>query len=159
MTGNTRRNALTLIEVVIVVVIIAVLAATIIPQFSTSTKDARESNLKYNLQSLRTQLELYKVQHAGALPDGTNNLKQLTAATDATGALSTSGLVDGTHPFGPYIQGGAIPPQPFSASNTVRLDTGMAGTTPTATASPGGGWIYRASTGEIWIDHPSYVTW
>jgi general secretion pathway protein G len=152
------RNAFTLIEVLIVVVIMAVLAATIIPQFSTSTKDARESNLKYNLQSLRTQIELYKVQHAGALPDGTLNLKQLTSATDTTGVVSTNGQVDATHPFGPYVQG-AIPQQPFSTSNTVRLDTGMAGTTPTATAAPGGGWIYRASTGEIWIDHPSYVTW
>ena len=158
MTGKADRGGFTLIEVLIVVVIMAVLAATIIPQFSTSTKDARESNLKFNLQSLRTQIELYKVQHLGALPDGTLNLKQITAATDATGALSTSGLVDGTHPFGPYILG-AVPQQPFSASNTVRLDTGMAGTTPTATASPGGGWIYRASTGEIWIDHPTYVTW
>jgi general secretion pathway protein G len=160
MTGvsRARRGGFTLIEVLIVVVIMAVLAATIIPQFSTSTKDARESNLRFNLQTLRTQIELYKVQHNGTLPDGTQNLKQLTAASDSTGALSTSGQVDATHPFGPYVQG-AIPSQPFSGSTTVRLDTGMAGTTPTATAAPGGGWIYRASTGEIWIDHPTYVTW
>ncbi len=159
MTDKARRGGFTLIEVLIVVVIMAVLAATIIPQFSTSTKDARESNLKYNLQSLRTQIELYKVQHLGALPDGTLNLKQITAATDVTGVVSTSGQPDGTHPFGPYVGQGKIPEQPFSASNTVLLDTGMAGTTPTATASPGGGWIYRASTGEIWIDHPTYITW
>ena len=157
MSAKTRRGAFTLIEVLIVVVIMAVLAATIIPQFSTSTKDARESSQKFNLQSLRTQLELYKVQHGGALPTGTNNLEQLTKATDSTGAVSTTGLVDSTHPFGPYVAN-ALPAQPFSGLNTVKLDTGAAGTAPTATAGVGGGWIYRAATGEIWIDHPSYVT-
>ncbi|MGD9722319.1 MAG: type II secretion system protein [Pirellulales bacterium] len=157
MRSTTRRGGFTLIEVLIVVVIMAVLAATIIPQFSTSAKDARESNLKFNLQSLRTQLELYKLQHLGAYPTGTNNLEQLTKATDAQGAVSTNGLPDATHPFGPYVTG-ALPMQPFSNVNTVLLDTGMAGTTPTATAGNGGGWIYRASTGEVWIDHPTYVT-
>jgi general secretion pathway protein G len=158
MTGKSRRGGFTLIEVLIVVVIMAVLAATIIPQFSTSTKDARESSLKFNLQSLRTQLELYKVQHNATLPDGTNNLKQLTSASDVTGALSATGLVDATHPYGPYVQN-ALPVQPFSGLNTVKLDTGAAGTLPTATAGVGGGWIYRASTGEIWIDNTNYVTW
>ena len=157
MRSNTRRGGFTLIEVLIVVVIMAVLAATIIPQFSTSTKDARESAQKYNLQSLRTQLELYKAQHGGAYPTGTNNLEQLTKATNTAGAVSTNGQVDATHPYGPYVTG-ALPVQPFSGLNTVILDTGMAGTTPTATASPGGGWIFRAATGEIWIDHPSYLT-
>jgi prepilin-type N-terminal cleavage/methylation domain-containing protein len=158
-SGSTRHSGFTLIEVLIVVVIMAVLAATIIPQFSTSTNDARESSQRFNLQSLRTQLELYKVQHGGSLPAGTNNLEQLTKATDATGAVSSTGLPDATHPFGPYVQGGALPAQPFSGLRTVTLDTGMAGSTPTATAAPGGGWIYRASTGEIWVDHPDYLTW
>jgi prepilin-type N-terminal cleavage/methylation domain-containing protein len=156
MLANTRRGAFTLIEVLIVVVIMAVLAATIIPQFSTSAKDARESNLKFNLQSLRTQVELYKLQHGGSYPTGANNLEQLTKATDAAGAVSLTGLPDATHPLGPYVSGG-LPAQPFSGLKTVTLDTGTAGTTPTATAAPGGGWIYRASTGEIWIDHPDYV--
>jgi prepilin-type N-terminal cleavage/methylation domain-containing protein len=158
MLSKTRRGGFTLIEVLIVVVIMAVLAATIIPQFSTSTKDARESSQKFNLQSLRTQIELYKVQHGGSLPTGTNNLEQLTKATNSTGTVSPTGLPSTTYPFGPYVSGSAMPTQPFSGLNTVILDTGMAGTTPTATAAPGGGWIYRASTGEIWIDHPDYVT-
>ena len=113
MTAKTRRSAFTLIEVLIVVVIMAVLAATIIPQFSSSTKDARESSQKFNLQSLRTQVELYKVQHNGNYPAGANNLEQLTKATDSAGAVSTTGQVDGTHPFGPYVQG-AMPAQPSS---------------------------------------------
>ena len=40
MKTTERRSAFTLIEVLIVVVIMAILAATIIPQFTDSTKDA-----------------------------------------------------------------------------------------------------------------------
>jgi general secretion pathway protein G len=158
MFGKARPRGFTLIEVIILVVVFAVMTATILPQLSNSTKNARESSMRFNLQSLRTQIELYKVQHAGGLPDGTFNLKQLTSATDSTGALSTTGSVDAAHPFGPYLPGG-LPVQPFSGLNTVKVDTGAAGTTPAGAAAPGGGWIYRPSTGEIWIDHATYVTW
>ncbi len=63
------RNAFTLIEVLIVVIIMAVLAATIIPQFSSSTEDAKRSTLEFNLHTIRSQIELYKVHHLGSAPD------------------------------------------------------------------------------------------
>src|SRR5262249_19992195 len=118
---NRRHAAFTLIEVLIVVVIMAILAATIIPQFSTSTNDSRESTMKFNVQTVRSQIELYKNQHLGAYPAGTNNLEQLTKATDAQGTVSTTGLVDATHTLGPYLQGGALPAQPFSGLTTVKV--------------------------------------
>ena len=49
----------------IVVVIMAILAATIIPQFTDSTKDAKASTTKFNLHTLRSQIELYRTQHNG----------------------------------------------------------------------------------------------
>ena len=52
MSRDSRRKAFTLIEVLIVVVIMAILAATIIPQFSSSTQDAMESALKFNILCL-----------------------------------------------------------------------------------------------------------
>ena len=61
-----------LIEVLIVVIIMAVLAATIIPQFASSTKDAKASNLKFNLQTVRSQLEMYKEQHLSVYPPATD---------------------------------------------------------------------------------------
>jgi prepilin-type N-terminal cleavage/methylation domain-containing protein len=158
MIRNRSAAGFTLIEVLIVVVIMAVLAGVMIPQFSTSSNDSREASLKHNLQALRTQIELYKIQHLGIAPDGTNNLKQLTSATDVSGALSPTGLVDATHPIPSYVQG-ALPTQAFSGLNSVKLDTGAAGTLPTATAAPGGGWIYRASTAQIWVDHPNYLNY
>ncbi len=155
---NVRRHAgFTLIEVLIVVVTVAILAAAVIPQFSSSAKDSQEASLKLNLQSLRKYVQLYKAQHFEKVPNGSSNLVQLTSATDSTGAVSSNGEVDGTHPFGPYVQ--SIPPQHFSGSTTVRLVLGSMGTVPAATAAPGGGWVYRITTGEIWIDHPDYVNW
>src|SRR5437867_11185786 len=69
--SSNRRSAFTLIEILIVVVIIAVLAATIIPQFTDSQKDARISTAQFNLNTLRAQIELFKAQHSGALPNAT----------------------------------------------------------------------------------------
>ena len=152
MNEKQRRGGFTLIEVLIVVVIMAVLAATIIPQFSSSAKDAKESSVKFNLHSLRSTLEMYKLHHIGALPAGTNNLEQLTKPTDATG---TVGATPGpTYPYGPYIQG-SLPTNPFTNSNKVTLHTGA--TAPAASGASDAGWIYRPSTGDIWIDHPDYI--
>ncbi len=90
---NHCRNAFTLIEVLIVVIIVAVLAATIIPQFSTSTKEAKMSNLKFNLRIVRSQLEMYKEQHSGVYPPaaaGADFKNQLTQKTDQNTTLDPS---------------------------------------------------------------------
>ena len=86
-------KAFTLIEALIVVIIMAVLAATIIPQFSTSTKDAKMSNLKFNLRMVRSQLEAYKEQHSGVYPpaaDSADFRNQLTQKTDQNTTLDPS---------------------------------------------------------------------
>lgn len=136
-----RRGAFTLIEVLIVVVIMAVLAATIIPQFSTSTRDAQDGSLKFNLSSLRTQIELYKLQH-GAYP-GATIVNQLTLKTDKSGATGTGA----THVYGPYVFGG-FPTNPVNGLATVNVVT-------TATVTPGNthGYIYSSATGEIRADN------
>ena len=108
MCRSRRRSAFTLIEVLIVVVIMAVLAAVIIPQFSSSTEDAKASSLNFNVHTMRSQIELYKVHHMGNYPDSigdaTNGwLPQLTGATNVSGTVGTLG--DENFPFGPYIEG------------------------------------------------------
>ena len=137
--SEKRRNGFTLIEVLIVIVIMAVLAATIIPQFSTSTEDAKAGQLDFNLHTLRQQVELYKLHHSGKLPVITNNaLPQLTSKTNADGTVNANGT------YGPYILG-EIPVNPFTNSNKVTASTDGATKT-------GGGWLYNASTGQFWAD-------
>lgn len=61
------RKGFTLVEILIVVVILGILAAIVIPQFSNASEEAKTSSLASNLQSLRSQIELYKIKE-GAYP-------------------------------------------------------------------------------------------
>src|SRR5436305_13888426 len=103
MSSKCKRNAFTLIEVLIVVVLMAVLAATIIPQFASSTDDAKASALKFNLHTLRSQIEMYKLQHNGNKPAlVAGKVPGLTMASDVNG--TTSATSNATYPYGPYVQ-------------------------------------------------------
>ena len=147
MNTCARRSAFTLIEVLIVVVIMAILAATIIPQFTDSTKDAKASTATFNLHTLRSQIELYRAQHAGLSPSAT--LVELTQSTNESG---TAGAGAG-FPYGPYIR--EIPANPFTNSKAIKTIA----TTPAAAGDVtvgGAGWIYNSTTGGIWIDHEDY---
>lgn len=152
--SKSRRTGFTLIEVLIVVVIMAVLAATIIPQFSSSTKDAKDSTLKFNLQTVQSQIEMYKVHHTGAIPAVTNStIPNLTGATDNLGNLSTSGNPDATHPFGPYMN--SVPANPYNNLATVKgIATGVAPTT----GDNSTGWIFDTSVGKFYPNNPEYYT-
>ena len=60
---NQARRAFTLIEILIVVVILGILAAIVIPQFTDASQDAMESSVRSQLQTVRSQIELYRVQN------------------------------------------------------------------------------------------------
>src|SRR6185503_18332404 len=66
----TRRNrkGFTLIEILIVVIILGILAAIVIPQFTNASKEAKQSSLVTMVQSLRSQIALFKLQHNDYLP-------------------------------------------------------------------------------------------
>ena len=69
---KTRRTGFTLVEILIVVIILGILAAIVIPQFTEASSDARESSLTSNLQTLRSQLGLFKIQHNDDYPNSTD---------------------------------------------------------------------------------------
>lgn len=147
--AGTRRNAFTLIEVLIVVIIMAVLAATIIPQFSASTNDAKESSLKFNLHTIQSQIEMYKVHHNGKLPELTKFADQMTKATDVDGLTTGTNLV-----YGPYFQG-QVPTNPFNNSNTI-VAVATAGKVPTGVVAGGAGWQYDQTTGGFYPNNSEY---
>ena len=149
---KNRRSAFTLIEVLIVVIIMAVLAAMIIPQFSSSTNDAKMSNLKFNLQTIRSQLEMYKEHHAGVYPPAATSAdftNQMTQKTDSTTTLNANGL------YGPYIQT-AVPVNPFNNSNSVVILSG--GTMPSAATGSADGWQYNPAQGWFYPNTANYFT-
>src|SRR5262249_3312377 len=69
MVASKRiARGFTLVEILIVVVILGILAAIVIPQFTSASESAKGSNLLSQLQTIRSQLELYQVQHNGSYP-------------------------------------------------------------------------------------------
>lgn len=62
------RNAFTLVEILIVVVILGILAAIVVPQFTSASEEAQAGNVATQLQTIRSQIELYRVKNNGAYP-------------------------------------------------------------------------------------------
>jgi prepilin-type N-terminal cleavage/methylation domain-containing protein len=158
MNSIRRHRGFTLIEVLIVVVIMAVLAATIIPQFASSTKDAKLSTLKFNQQSLRSQIDMYKTNHVGTYPPiVSGSLPGLLFCSDANGNMASpaSTIADGTHIYGPYVNNQALPTNPFDGTTTVTA-VATAGAVPTTTVSPAQGWQYDVTTGGLFPNNPEY---
>lgn len=143
---NAKRTAFTLVEILIVVVIMAILAATIIPQFTASTKDAQEATAVFNLQALRSQIELYKAQHGGTPPA---TLDKLTSRTNSAG---TTGTDAATYPLGPYML--RLPENPINGMSAVETITTYP---PSAAGASTAGWLYHSTSGNIYLNHADYL--
>lgn len=77
--GRTRRNAFTLIEIMVVVIILGVLAALIIPQFMGTTHDAKVSAAKATVAELESAIERFYI-HMDRYPTAEEGLKVLVEA-------------------------------------------------------------------------------
>ena len=145
MTSRPRKG-FTLIEILIVVIILGILAAIVIPQFTNASKEAKQSALVTMVQSLRSQIALYKLQHNDNLPDLVTSWDQLTVFTDIDGG--TAAAKDATHVYGPYMQ--SVPKNPL-------VSTAAASVVVNGVAAPAGGgtgFVYdyaaNAGSGKIW---------
>src|SRR3954470_2372518 len=87
---RTTRKGFTLIEILIVVIILGILAAIVIPQFTSASTEARQGTLKSQLQTLRSQIALYKLQHRDVAPPQASAAfwTAMTSKTDDTGVVN-----------------------------------------------------------------------
>lgn len=124
-----KRNSrgFTLVEILIVVIILGILAAIVIPQFTNASSDARNNSVAATLQTMRGQIELFKIQHADTPPAATALSTVLTGKTNA--ADTTTVAAAGTGTLGPYVQ--SFPINPVNGFNTVVTAAGTAA-----------GWVY-----------------
>jgi general secretion pathway protein G len=142
---RTHKSGFTLVEILIVVIILGILAAIVIPQFTNASQDARRSSLVSQLQTLRSQIELWKLQHGDALPNLVGGVDGANPDTSNWNPLTTVTQFNGVN-FGPYMQ--APPRNPLNNLGAVADGDG------TAAAAAACGFIYDynggAGTGRIW---------
>ena len=118
MKRNTR--GFTLVEILIVVIILGILAAIVIPQFTSASNNARQSSIQSTLQTVRSQIELFKIQHNDTPPAAASMWSWMLAASNTT------------YPLGPYIQ--AAPVNPCNGNTAVG-----------AAAATTIGWVYTVT--------------
>jgi len=152
-----RKKGFTLIEVILVVTILGILAALVLPTFSDHATNARESAAKSNLMTIRSQIELYKLQHNGIPPGYVNGaaasvdvLKLQFVGTSAVNGAASSGTVPSA-PFlyGPYLK--KIPQNPFNNLSTIAY-VAQATAFSAAVNGTSSGWLYKKETGEFGIN-------
>lgn len=130
-----RNKAFTLVEILIVVVILGILAAIVVPQFASATKDAQAGNLKAQIKQIQNQLELGKARPsafwaAGSYPD-------LTTGGDWVNFISEG-----------YIR--ALPKNPFNGMTTIsEVATVPDPVTGAWAGTANFGWLYNPATGDF----------
>ena len=168
---NGIQKGFTLVELLIVVIILALLAAIVVPQFASSTEDAKLASLDTTLANVRSAIDLYFQQH-GEYPG---------ALTAVDAACATAGGTDGTgiggagatgaqafsdqmslytnnnggacsvkttaFKFGPYLKKAALPANPITTVATLEViatgDLLMSGT------AANGGWKFDINVGKF----------
>jgi prepilin-type N-terminal cleavage/methylation domain-containing protein len=145
------RRAFTLIEILIVVVILAILAVIVLPKFSNVTASARVSMLMDDLRLMRSQLLVFRAQHAGVAagypncdpalaPTEETMVDHITLATTITGEVAPIGTPG--YKYGPYMR--EVPENPINGLRSVLVVANSA----TFPNSPPNayGWIYQPAT-------------
>jgi prepilin-type N-terminal cleavage/methylation domain-containing protein len=170
-----RQNyGFTLVEVIVVIIILGILAAVAIPQFVSSTQDAKEAVLRANLANWRKAIQHYYHEHGSTYPgavkqDGSGdptadaeearaaNREQLKWYTNKAGGVSTT-LDRADYPLGPYL------PKELPR-NPLRKTTGGPGVKIVFLATPideaqiddTTGFVYSPVTGEIRANTTGYL--
>ncbi len=165
------NQGFTLVELLIVVIILAILAAIVVPQFASTTDDAKVSALDSTLANMRAAIDLYYQQHGEypgqntAVPSGggctgtpgtgdasspttraTAFIEQLSMFTDSNGAACS--ISDGTFKFGPYLKKNILPKNPITQLGDVEIIT-TGDLLMTGSLTPATGWKFDVTAGKF----------
>ncbi|MHC4693502.1 MAG: hypothetical protein ACYS67_12240 [Planctomycetota bacterium] len=125
-----------------VLIIIGILAAIVVPQFTSASTETIYSPFNEDILFVRSQIELYKIHHNGDLPGTAADVNFVQALTQATNADGSLNLNPTGRRYGPYMR--KIPVNPHNGLDTVEID-GVLG---------GGdyGWHFNTKTGKFHAD-------
>lgn len=140
MVRRAIGRGFTLVEILIVVVLLAVLAAIVVPSFSNVLTGSRKTSLTEQLRRIRTDIQLYKVQHQDQVPTLAGTPTDWTDLT--TAKPNAAGVM-----CGPYMA--QVPRNPlnnFSDVHVVAADPAWGDAVPGANI----GFVYNSTTGYLW---------
>ena len=140
MKIRKKNRGFTLVEILIVVVILGILAAIVIPQFSNASQEANLNRLQSDLQTVRSQIQLYKIRHIGQLPTDANFEAWMTGYTNPNNTYIGNDAAAAATPgaLGPYLQQVPFNPWGGRGINAVAPADGSAQ-----------GWTYVQATGAF----------
>lgn len=144
---KNRSQGFTLVEILIVVVILGILAAIVVPQFTNASQQAIKGALASQLQTINSQVELYRVQNAGNLPGADAGFPMLVAG------IGTPGW----NGWGVLIEKDFLKNEPnngYTRSNNV-LGAWVGAPLTDGTVA---GWAYNATTGEVYANGYNFTT-
>ncbi len=131
---HNRAKGFTLVEILIVVVILGILAAIVVPQFTSAADEARGGNVQTQISTLETQLELWAARNNGAYPD---------LVTDGWANMIAANYVKAAprNPFAPAANATDVTANAFADPDAADAAA--------AAAAASDGWLYNSANGLI----------
>lgn len=131
---RNNNKGFTLVEILIVVVILGILAAIVVPQFTSASSEAVKGALQSQIQTVTSQVELYRVNNNGEYP--------FEAATDPLGGTANDGwgvLVGSRYLKEPPTNG-------YTGNAVIAAQSGAATAAYAATRTSATGWFCESGT-------------
>lgn len=137
---NTHeKNGLTWTEMFVVIVLLGIFSAMAVPRFSRASQQARLNDLISDLQEVRSEIELFRIQHKERFPGQTSAFGEVDRALFLK-ELTTRGDDD----RGPYLQ--QIPRNAYNNLDTITFVSDPAAK---PTGNEGTGWWFNGATGQF----------
>jgi len=133
------KRAFSIAELMIVVAVLGILAAIVVPQFTSQSARSRTAAAKTNLNALRGAIELYAAKNSGVPPGyPSNDISQTPTHQTFSTQICGAGL---------YLS--AMPENPYNGKTECKVLGNSASFPSAAGDTDQYGWIYQPATRTI----------